>query len=274
MKNLNHAKIIQAVEKAVQAGHEEFIYDFLKAYGKAKTTINRLKAGDTSRNLASIEGDIALSKELYYRPVNVGENLTSHVEEIRNLPVFIRNRIRFILVTDFQTLVAYDKKVDDTISCDLAELKSYYDFFLPLTGKYEKPVAYSEHPADVKACTKMGRLYDSIRAINQYTVEDLHTLNIFLTRLLFCYFAEDSEIFPEENMMTAALESHTQKDGSDVAEFFMTLFNVLDMRERERGTFQHSCVNSLMSMATSSASRAKFLSSMPGHGVFCSTAVL
>ncbi len=43
MKNLNHAKIIQAVEKAVQAGHEEFIYDFLKAYGKAKTTINRLK---------------------------------------------------------------------------------------------------------------------------------------------------------------------------------------------------------------------------------------
>lgn len=73
MKNLNHAKIIQAVEKAVQAGHEEFIYDFLKAYGKAKTTINRLKAGDTSRNLASIEGDIALSRELYYRPVNVGK---------------------------------------------------------------------------------------------------------------------------------------------------------------------------------------------------------
>ena len=233
MKNLNHAKVIQTVDKAVQGKREEFVFEFLKGYGIPAATIKRLKMGDKSRNLAQKEGDLALARELYFRAVGAGEDLAGNVEEIQASPIFINNRIRFILVTDFSSLYAYDKKVDDTLSCELTDLKANYDFFLPLTGKYEKAVAYSEHPADVKACTKMGRLYDSIRAVNHYTAEDLHTLNIFLTRLLFCYFAEDTEIFPEENMMTASLESFTQIDGSDVADFFATLFRVLDMPDND-----------------------------------------
>ena len=232
MKNLNHAKVIQTVDKAVQGKREEFVFEFLKGYGIPAATIKRLKMGDKSRNLAQKEGDLALARELYFRAVGAGEDLAGNVEEIQASPIFINNRIRFILVTDFSSLYAYDKKVDDTLSCELTDLKANYDFFL-LTGKYEKAVAYSEHPADVKACTKMGRLYDSIRAVNHYTAEDLHTLNIFLTRLLFCYFAEDTEIFPEENMMTASLESFTQSDGSDVADFFATLFRVLDMPDND-----------------------------------------
>ena len=229
MPTLNHAKVIQGVEKALKGKHEDFIFEFLKAYGKSAATLNRLKLGDRSRNLATVPGDIAISLEIYFRAVSPSADLTQHLAEIRASSVFCANRIRFILITDFQTVLAYDSKVDDTLSCELAELKANYDFFLPLTGKYEKPVAYSEHPADVKACTKMGKLYDSIRAINHYTADDLHTLNVFLTRLLFCFFAEDSKIFPEENMMTASLEAFTQKDGSDVADFFTTLFSVLDM---------------------------------------------
>lgn len=229
MSTLNHAKVIQGVEKALEGKHEEFIFAFLKAYGISAATLERLKLGDRSRNLATVSGDVALSRSIYFRAVAAHADLAQHRTEICASSVFRVNRIRFILVTDFQTVSAYDSKVDDTLFCELTDLKDNYDFFLPLTGKYEKAVAYSEHPADVKACTKMGRLYDSIRAINHYTVDDLHTLNIFLTRLLFCFFAEDSEIFPEENMMTASLESFTQKDGSDVADFFSKLFSVLDM---------------------------------------------
>lgn len=229
MATLNHAKIIQGVEKALDGKHEDFIFEFLKAYGTSAATLKRLRLGDRSRNLATVSGDIAISRDFYFRAVSPSADLAQHLAEIRSSSVFCANRIRFILVTDFQMVLAYDGKVDDTLSCELTELKANYDFFLPLTGKYEKAVAYSEHPADVKACTKMGRLYDSIRTINHYTADDLHTLNVFLTRLLFCLFAEDSKIFPEENMMTASLESFTQKDGSDVADFFTTLFSVLDM---------------------------------------------
>ena len=168
MKALNHAKIIQAVEKALQADHADFVFDFLKAYGAPASTIKRIRMGDSTRNLAKAAGDIALSRELYYRAVPAGSSLSQNAEEIKQSPVFIKNKIRFILVTDFESVYCYDLKVDDTFSGDFAELKSNYDFFLPLTGKYEKAVAYAEHPADAKACAKMGRLYDSIKACNHY----------------------------------------------------------------------------------------------------------
>jgi len=113
---------------------------------------------------------------------------------------------------------------------------------LPLTGLYEKPLAYSAHPADVKACEKMGRLYDVIRAQNHYEKEHLHDLNVFLARLLFCFFAEDTGIFPVKGQLTKTIESLTKKDGSDLSDFFERLFGILNMApnrpERRRETAQ------------------------------------
>ena len=141
-----------------------------------------------------------------------------------------QQKIRFILVTDYTTVIAYDRTVKDQTTFDYSDFKTNYEFFLPLTGLYEKAIAYSEHPADTKACEKMGRLYDHIQIINHYENHDeKHTLNVFLTRLLFCFFAEDTGIFPEQNQMVKALKSVTQEDGSDVAEFFEKLFTVLDL---------------------------------------------
>ena len=141
-----------------------------------------------------------------------------------------QQKIRFILVTDYTTVIAYDRTVKDQTTFDYSDFKTNYEFFLPLTGLYEKAIAYSEHPADTNACEKMGRLYDHIQIINQYENHDeKHTLNVFLTRLLFCFFAEDTGIFPEQNQMVKALKSVTQENGSDVAEFFEKLFTVLDL---------------------------------------------
>lgn len=141
-----------------------------------------------------------------------------------------QQKIRFILVTDYTTVIAYDRIVKDQTTFDYSDFKTNYEFFLPLTGLYEKAIAYSEHPADTNACEKMGRLYDHIQIINQYENHDeKHTLNVFLTRLLFCFFAEDTGIFPEQNQMVKALKSVTQENGSDVAEFFEKLFTVLDL---------------------------------------------
>ena len=102
--------------------------------------------------------------------------------------------------------MAYDRTIKDQTTFDYSDFKTNYEFFLPLTGKYEKAVAYSEHPADTKACEKMGRLYDHIQTINHYEdPAEKHTLNVFLTRLLFCFFAEDTGIFPEQNQIAKAL---------------------------------------------------------------------
>lgn len=229
MATLNQAKIIKALEKIIKISQEDFIWEFLKAYGTPQATIKRLRLGDTQRNVARISGDLGVNQKLYFRPVTVGTSLFDAVQEIKKLSVLETNKIRFILVTDFQTVMAYDRKVDDSTEFPFEEFPVNYEFFLPMTGLYEKAIVYAEHPADTKACEKMGRLYDSIRTINHYEKDELHTLNVFLTRLLFCFFAEDTGIFPIEHQMTTALQSNTQADGSDVADFFTQLFTVLDL---------------------------------------------
>lgn len=228
MASLNHAKITNALDAIVaKCDKTSFFFDFLLAYGTPKTTISRIQAGDAQRNLATIQGDIAIPQKMYFRAVQAGSSVADALAEIRALPVLEKGKIRFVLVTDFVTVAAYDKKVDDTVLFDFAELTLNYDFFLPLTGKFEKPIEHAEHPADVKACEKMGKLYDSICTVNQYSKDNLHTLNVFLTRLLFCFFAEDTDIFPQANQMTSALKATTQEDGSDVAHFFEQLFLAL-----------------------------------------------
>lgn len=157
--------------------------------------------------------------------------LKRHFEDTLALPVIEQRKIRFILVTDYTTVIAYDRTVKDQTTFDYSDFKTNYEFFLPLTGLCEKAIAYSEHPADTKACEKMGRLYDHIQIINRYENHDeKHTLNVFLTRLLFCFFAEDTGIFPEQNQMVKALKSVTQKTVPMLPSFLRSYLRFLTCR--------------------------------------------
>lgn len=229
MAALNQAKIITALEKIVTEARDDFIFSFLLTYGTPKATVKRLQMGDKQRNVAQIAGDVAVAQKIYFHPLQKGEDPQGTLERLLVLPLIAQHKIRFVMVTDFKTVLAYDNKVDDHTEFDFEDFKTNYEFFLPLTGQYEKAVAYAEHPADVKACEKMGKLYDRIRAVNHFEDNDLHALNVFLTRLLFCFFAEDTGIFAKPNQMTYAVKSLTKEDGSDLAEFFETLFDVLNL---------------------------------------------
>ena len=184
MAALNQAKIIKELEKMVTAPNDNFIFSFLSAYGTPKATIKLLQIGDPQRNVAKIDGDIALSRQIYFHPVTDGSSLEQAFEDIFALSMIEQQKIRFILVTDYTTVIAYDRTVKDQTTFDYSDFKTNYEFFLPLTGLYEKAIAYSEHPADTKACEKMGRLYDHIQIINHYENHDeKHTLNVFLQKI-------------------------------------------------------------------------------------------
>ncbi|MFU0841140.1 MAG: putative DNA methyltransferase YeeA [Burkholderia sp.] len=234
MATLNQAKIIKSLEKITEdLDKKTFFFDFLKAYGFPKTTIQRLQKNDSSRNIALEPGDYGLTKQIYFHPLDHG-HLSKALKELINNDELKKQRVRFFIVTDFHDLVAYDARVDDYIEIDFKDLRCNFDFFLPLTGQYEKPLEYSEHPADIKACEKMGRLYDVIRVLNHYEKSDLHDLNVFLTRLLFCLFAEDTGIFPKKGQMTSAIESMTSRDGKELRHFFEQLFEILDIPEKSK----------------------------------------
>lgn len=92
----------------------------------------------------------------------------------------------------------------------------------------------SEAHADVKAAQRMGQLFDELVEINPDFLEDegaRHSLNVFFTRLLFCFFAEDTGVFAD-NQFTNVLGSRTLPDGSDTQELLTDLFAALDTKER------------------------------------------
>lgn len=225
---ITQARIIESMEHACSiVPPSEFIFAFLDAYGFSKNTISRLRKGDDTRNVATGD-DIAVKKKIYFSPVSVGSDVDAVADKLKVSNVVFRNDIRFVIVTDFNRVVAFDLAAEERLDVSMTELHKNYAFFLPLAG-YEKAVMYTEHPADVKASEKMGDLFDLIRERNDLSKpEDIHALNVFLTRLLFCFYADDTGIF-ERDQLTNAIQAYTKEDGSDVDQFFTNLFAVLNL---------------------------------------------
>lgn len=224
---VNQAKIFEQLEQLTrELDRDEFIYGFMAAFDFPKATITQVRQG-SSRNIAREVGHVGLKNKLYFQSVNSKEDLDEAFEQRITDPVIAKNKIRFVLLTDFVRFLAWDTCSKEKLDIELNELYSNYGFFLPLAG-LEKAIISSENPADVKAAEKMGKLFDLIRVHNDLSKpQDIHALNVFLTRLLFCLFAEDTGIF-EPAQFTSAIKSYTEEDGSDLDTFLYQLFTVLN----------------------------------------------
>ena len=209
--------------------NENFIYDFLLAYGAPKNTITLLKKG--KRNLSKKNDQLILKKKVFFQAI-IKEDLHASIDILSNESETYRHEPRFIIVTNYKELLAIDTKTKDTLDTKIPDLNKSFVFFLPLAGM-EKANHKNENLADVKAAERMAKIYDEILKDNKFeTKEDLHSLNIFLSRLLFCFFAEDTGIF-SKGIFTNSISSFTQVDGSDLDVFFNTLFEVLNLLDRD-----------------------------------------
>lgn len=224
---VNQAKIFEQLEQLTNTlDPNEFIYGFLTAFDFPKATITQVRQG-SARNIAKEVGHVALKNKLYFQPAVESADLNALLEARLSDPVIAKNKIRFVLVTDFIRFLAWDTLSKELLDIELDELHSNYGFFLPLVG-LEKAIVSSENPADVKAAEKMGKLFDLIRIQNDLSQPaDIHALNVFLTRLLFCLFAEDTGIFAK-GQFTSAIKSYTEEDGRDLDFFLDQLFSVLN----------------------------------------------
>lgn len=226
---VNQAKIFEHLEQLVEnPEQDEFIYGFLTAFEFPKSTLSQIRQGG-ARNVAKEPGHVALKNKLYYQPVADTDDLESAFEQRIADVAVTKNKIRFVLATNFVRFLAWDTLTKERLDIEFEELPRNYGFFLPLVG-LEKAILNSENPADVKAAEKMGKLFDLIKARNDLSkAEDIHALNVFLTRLLFCFFAEDTGIF-EKGQFTSAVKSYTSEDGSDLDQFLMNLFSVMNSK--------------------------------------------
>lgn len=212
--------------------HAEFLYGLLECYGKPRASITRLKmTGRGSYNLAKDAEEVLWKKQVYFRRTN-SDRLLSVIDGMKNAEVVSRHQPRFIIAINSTHIVAIDTKEEDTLDVALVDLSKKVDFFLPWTGK-EKYHASPEDPADVKAAEKMAKLFDLLRADNKATTaEEIHRQNVFLSRILFCFFAEDTGIFTPK-LFTNHVASHTAADGSDLDEYLSRVFEVMNQESRE-----------------------------------------
>ncbi|MDD3183297.1 MAG: N-6 DNA methylase [Alphaproteobacteria bacterium] len=207
---------------------DEFIFELLRAYGFKQSTITLIKKGN--RNLSQKDGQIVLKNKLFFQRTN-GEDIHSAIDGLRKDKATFRHDPRFIVVTDYKTLLAVDTKTDDSLDIDIRALPRRFDFFLPWTGS-EKYKAPEERQADVKAAEKMAKLYDEILRDNLCASPvEVHSLNVFLSRLLFCFFAEDTDIF-KKGSFTGLIGSYSQTEGDDLPNLLERLFKILNTEDR------------------------------------------
>ncbi len=222
---MNIAQIENNLQQLIKSFKKEtFIYDLLLAYDTPKSTITRLQKGGL--NLSKIEGEIAWKKKLFFKSA-FDENPQILFDLVKKNDRANKHSPRFIIITDYKTLFAFDTKTQDTLDIPILDITKHFDFFLPWAGM-EKAQHQTENPADVKAAERMAKLYDEIKKDNPTkTQEQVHNLNVFLSRVLFCFFAEDTDIFTK-GQFTSGISSHTQQDGSDLHDYLDKLFVVMN----------------------------------------------
>jgi hypothetical protein len=135
---------------------------------------------------------------------------------------------KFILVSDFQLFRLYDLENNTTSEFALKDFIQNVHLFGFVAG-YEKRTYKEQDPANILAAERMGKLHDALE-LSGYTG---HALEVYLVRLLFCLFAEDTSIF-ERTQFQDYIDQNTKEDGSDLAMHLAQLFQVLNTPKEKR----------------------------------------
>lgn len=217
-KGLNITEIEDEIKRIVLLNNKEtFIVDFLSFFDIPKTSITRA-------NKKFIDGeDFVIKNKIFFREVD--DNVIVAADSINQEIALQRSKPRYILCTDFTDVAAIDTKTNLTLSISFDELPSNVDFFLAWNG-IEKADYQAESPADRKAAERFARLYDSVSKDNPDINE--HAFNLFLIRVLFLLFSEDTGIIPK-GLFTNTIKLRSSDDGSNLNNVIKEMFEILDM---------------------------------------------
>lgn len=234
-KTFSHIEATDALERLGQRGTsaQEFVYDLLRIFAHwGDGQVCRAKEGPGN---ASKDGRTLVIKDLIaYRPMDADSDISAFYDEIKAMrddPKIAKHLPRLYVVSDGKRVVAVDPKINDEYNNTVDALWRDFEFLTPLAG-IEKVQHVAEAEADVKSAELMAKLFDDIRRYNDIRNPDtVHALNVFMSRLLFCFFAEDTGLFPGENLFTDTLRNHTKEDGSDLSEFIDRAFLIMSTND-------------------------------------------
>ena len=230
-KSFSQVEATDALEQLGQRGASapEFIYDLLRIFsGYGDGQIRRVKEG--AGNLAKDDETVLIKNLVAYREAAVNtlagdcSKMYDVINAMRDDAKIVKQSPRLYVTSNGVHVVAYDPKENDWYENSIELLWKDFEFFTPLAG-IEKIQFTEEAEADVKSAELMAKLFDDIRRYNNIRdPQTVHALNVFMSRLLFCFFAEDTGLFLGENLFTNTIKTHTKEDGSDLGEFIDRAF--------------------------------------------------
>jgi len=141
-----------------------------------------------------------------------------------------RDLPKYVLVSDFARIRLYDLEESQEYEFELKDLHKNVKRFGFIAG-YQTHKIQEQDPVNIKAAERMGKLHDLMKSVGY----EGRKLEVYLVRLLFCLFAEDTGIF-ERQQFQDYIEQRTNEDGNDLGDRLNTLFHVLNTPNSERLT--------------------------------------
>jgi hypothetical protein len=233
---MNAVEIEEAVSRLAEEpfAPEDFAYAFLEAFGNKATTIKRLRSGST--NKSDVSGGVLQRGNIHIKVCSAGQ-VSDSLNELKDSPVTEKQKAKFILATDGVTFEAEDLNGGETVACDYADFANHFGFFLALAG-ISTVKQIRENSFDIKATSRLNRLYLELLKDNPDwgTSARRHEMNHFMARLIFCFFAEDTDIFNGSDLFTATIEQMSERDSSNTHEVIAELFRSMNTKIEERAT--------------------------------------
>jgi hypothetical protein len=228
---MNAVEIEAAVSDLSQQPFDraEFPFAFLLAFGNKETTIRRLRSGASNK---SDVGGVLQTNNIHIAACSPGE-VTTALDSLRASPATIRAKARFILATDGTAFEAEDLVNGEAVACAYRDFPDHFGFFLSLAG-ITTVKQIRESSFDIRATSRLNRLYVELRKDNPEwgSAERRHDMNHFMARLIFCFFAEDTDIFDGTDLFTDTVER--MSDASNTHEVIGELFRAMNTKAEER----------------------------------------
>jgi len=222
--------------KNEEAQAQSFLTDFMRVFG-----IDDPEAiGDFEYKVPLSTGrtgyiDYVWKSKIAIEMKSLGKNLDEAYHQLqnymKNLPA--EDVPDLWLVSDFENMRVYRRSVNRIFSFKTKDLRKNIRLFADIAGYETERITENQIQVNVKAAEKMARLHNGLKGFGY----EGHNLEVYLVRLLFCMFADDTGIFTKDSFYNYIEQSKT--DGSDLSFRIFNLFDVLNTNEEIRSKRPH-----------------------------------
>jgi len=232
---MNAVEIEQAITDLAAAPFDaaEFPYAFLEAFGNKATTIKKLRTG--ASNGSDVPGGVLQRSNIHIATCPAGE-VDATLQALRASPKTTAAKAKFILATDGADFQAEELASGETVACKYADFPNHFGLFLPLAG-ITTVKQIRESTFDIRATSRLNKLYVELLKDNPdwAAAERRADMNHFMARLIFCFFAEDTDIFNGQGLFTATVDRMSERDSSNTHDVISTIFKAMDTPTRHEG---------------------------------------